>query len=118
LPSNFDRNIVEIKEAKLKEGIVNNKEITKETQTKTLDFLTKAKNLLIDTIKQKSESLEKKLDKFFNATNVLKPTEIENLDEHMVQVRGVKPYSTVSVPDYFTGIMNPIKKKTTRKNLS
>lgn len=118
LPSNFDRNIVDIKEAKLKEGIINNKEINKETQTKTLDFLTKAKNLLIGTIKQNSESLEKKLDNFFHSSNELTPTEIENLDEHMVQLRPVKPYSVISAPEYFSGIMNPIRKKTVKKSLN
>ena len=39
LPSNFDRNIIDIKESKLREGIINNTEINKDTQIKTLNFL-------------------------------------------------------------------------------
>jgi hypothetical protein len=118
LPSNFDRNIVEIKEAKLKESIINNKEIKKEILSKTLDFLMKAKNILIDTIKQKTESIEEKLDKLYHATNTLKPSELDNSDEHMLQVRPVKPYVTSSPSEFVTSIINPISKKTIRKNLN
>ena len=39
LPNNFDRNIVDIKESKLREGIINNNEINKDTRVKTLNFL-------------------------------------------------------------------------------
>lgn len=43
LPSNYDRNTLEMKETKLRESIVNNKEINKDTQAKTIQFLVKAK---------------------------------------------------------------------------
>ena len=118
LPSNFDRNIVEIKESKLKDSIINNKEISKETQVKTLNFLMKAKNLLIDTIKENTTSFVKQLDKFYHASDVLKPSEIENLDEHMVQVRPTKPYVSSSPAEFVTGIVNPLRKRTTRKGLN
>ena len=36
LPSNFDKNILEIKESKLKDGIINNREIDNESKTKTI----------------------------------------------------------------------------------
>jgi hypothetical protein len=118
LPSNFDRNIVEIKEAKLKDSIINNKEMDKKTISKTLDFLMKAKSLLIGTIKENTESFVKKLDNFYNTSDVLKPSEIENLDEHMVQVRPVKPYLSSSPAEFVTDILNPVKKRVTRKNLN
>ena len=47
LPSNFDRNIVEIKEAKLKDSIINNREISKDTQIQTINFILKAKNIIL-----------------------------------------------------------------------
>jgi hypothetical protein len=46
LPQNFDRNIVAIKELKLRDTIINNKEISKETQTETINFIIKAKNII------------------------------------------------------------------------
>ena len=48
LPSNFDRNIVEIKETKLRDSINNNNEINKDTRVKTINFLTKAKNIILE----------------------------------------------------------------------
>ena len=49
LPSNYDRNILEKKETKLRESIMNNRELNKEMQTKTINFLVKAKNILINS---------------------------------------------------------------------
>jgi hypothetical protein len=38
LPSNFDRNIFEIKEAKLRDKIINNNKINKNTKVQTINF--------------------------------------------------------------------------------
>ena len=46
LPSNYDRNTLEMKESKLRESIVNNKEINTNTKEKTIQFLVKAKKFL------------------------------------------------------------------------
>jgi len=46
LPEQFDRNIVEIKEAKLRDNIINTKQIKKDTQIQTINFLSKAKNII------------------------------------------------------------------------
>ena len=46
LPINCDITIFEIKESKIRENIMNSKEISKEIQKNTLDFLKKAKHIL------------------------------------------------------------------------
>ena len=67
LPSNFDKNIIEIKEARLKDSIINNKEINKETQVKTLNFLLKAKNIILnDSQPQKNGTFQQQNEKFLN----------------------------------------------------
>ena len=48
LPPNYDNIILEMKESKLKENIIKNNEISKDTQTKTINFLVKAKNILLN----------------------------------------------------------------------
>jgi hypothetical protein len=58
LPSNFDRSIIEIKEVKLKDSIVNNNEINKDTKVQTMNFLTKAKNVILNNITDKIENLK------------------------------------------------------------
>ena len=72
LPQNFDRNIIEIKEAKLKDSIINNREINKETQVKTLNFLMKAKNIILnDSQPQKNGTLQEKILDFYKFKHFL-----------------------------------------------
>ena len=67
LPNNFDKNIVDIKESKLREGIINNKEINKDTQIKTLNFLLKAKNIILNEYANKPNGkLQEKIEDFYN----------------------------------------------------
>ena len=119
LPSNFDKNIVEIKEARLKDTIINNKEINKETQVKTLNFLLKAKNIILnDSQPQKNVILQQKIEDFYNSSYELKTSKLENREEHMIQVRPEKPYLSSFPSEFFPGVINPIKKRTIKKNLN
>ena len=67
LPNNFDRNIVDIKESKLREGIINNHEINKDTRVKTLNFLLKAKNIILNDIQPKNNDFQRKLEDFYKS---------------------------------------------------
>lgn len=122
LPSHFDKNIVEIKEAKLRESIINNKQIKKDTQIQTINFLTKAKNIILNDNTHENNLKNKKnldlIDKIYHTNYELKPSELEDYNEHMIQVRPDKSYVSSSPSEYFPGIINPLKKKTTRKNLN
>jgi hypothetical protein len=119
LPPNFDRNIVEIKEARLKDSIINNKEINKETQIKTLNFLLKAKNIILnDSQPQKNTTFQQKIEDFYNSSYELKTSKLEDKEEHMVQVRPEKPYLSSYPSEFFPGVINPIKKRTIKKNLN
>jgi hypothetical protein len=117
LPSNFDKNLFEIKESKLRESIVNNNEINKDTQIRTLEFLIKAKNVILNTIREESRSMQEKIGKIYHTTRDLSSTKLENI-EHTLQERPVKPYVTSSPKEFVTGIINPILKTTIRKNLN
>ena len=119
LPNNFDKNIVDIKETKLREGIMNNKEINKDTQIKTLNFLLKAKNIILNEYANKpSGRLQEKIEDFYNSSYELKSTKLEDNEEHMLQVRQEKPYLSSFPSEFFPGIINPLKKRTIRKNLN
>ena len=118
LPKNFDRNIVDIKESKLREGITNNTHINKDTQMKTLNFIAKAKNIILNEQQPQNQSFQKKIEDFYNSSYELKTTQIEDKDEHMVQVRQEKPYLSSFPSEFFPGIINPLKKRTIKKNLN
>jgi len=118
LPLNFDKNILEIKQAKLKDSIFNNKEINKDTQTKTIQFLIKAKNIILNENQPPNSNLQNKIEDFYNSSYELKTSQLEDKEEHMVQVRPQKPYLSSYPSEFFPGVINPIKKRTIKKNLN
>jgi len=119
LPSQFDENFVEMKEGRLKDSILKNKEINKETKEETLKFIIKAKNIILNNNQTNSKtSLQKKIEDFYNSSYELKTSTLEDTEEHMVQVRPEKPYLSSYPSEFFPGIINPIKKRTIKKNLN
>lgn len=118
LPLNFDKNILEIKQAKLRDSIFNNKEINKDTQTKTIQFLIKAKNIILNENQPPNSNLQNKIEDFYNSSYELKTSQLEDKEEHMVQVRPQKPYLSSYPSEFFPGVINPIKKRTIKKNLN
>ena len=120
LPPKFDKNILDIKEGKLRESIVNNNEINKETQSKTLDFLVKAKNQILNTLQKESGALQEKIDLIYNINRDLGPSNLSKLEnkQYQIQERSVYPYVFTSAEDTITGIINPLAKSTITKNLN
>jgi hypothetical protein len=115
LPEHFDKNIVEIKEAKLRDSIIHNKQIKKDTQIQTINFLTKAKNIILN---KQNQQLSLPQEYIYNIDFELKQSKIDDKDEHMVQIRNDVPY-TISYPNEFlSGVINPLKKRTIRKHLN
>ena len=118
LPLNFDRNIIEIKQAKLRDSIFNNKEINSDTRTKTIQFLIKAKNIILNENQPQKNVIQDKIEEFYNSSYELKTSQLEDKEEHMIQVRPQKPYLSSFPSEFFPGVINPIKKRTIKKNLN
>ena len=120
LPQNYDNLILEMKESKLKENIIKNNEISRDTQIKTINFLVKAKNILLNynPASEKKTELHEKIVDFYNSSYELKSTKLEDQEEHMVQVRPDKPYLSSFPSEFFQGVINPLKKRTIKKNLN
>jgi hypothetical protein len=123
LPPNFDKNLFENKEMKLRETILKNDKITKETQINTINFLIKAKTILLnEEPKEPKESyptpITKIVENVYNANYTLAPVNLVDSTEHMVQQRSNTPYLSSYPSQYFPGVINPIKKKTTTMNLN
>jgi hypothetical protein len=118
LPSNFDRNILEIKEVKLKDSIISNNEINKDTKVKTMNFLTKAKNVILNNINDNLQNIKNVIVESHNTEFDLKNTNIEEPTEHMVQVRNERPYNLSFPSEFYPGTLNPIRKRTIKKNLN
>ena len=114
LPANFDRNIVEIQETKLRDSIFKNKQIDKDIQIKTINFLNKAKNIILNDSKTDYVSPVE----IYNTNYELQQTSLEDKGEHMIQVRKERPYASSFPGEFFPGVINPIRKRTIRKNLN
>jgi len=148
LQPNFDKKNLEIKEAKLVESIMNNRQINKETKVQTINFLTKAKNIILNEIinpiiediqgdLQKKATpfiadLQKKAEPFvetiqeraqrmfrsLGGSNELIRSNLEDSSDHMVQVKEGDLYAPAHPVEFMRGIINPIKKRVVRKSLN
>jgi hypothetical protein len=115
LPAQYTTSDIERNESILRNSILNNQNINKETQTKTLFFLTDVKNRLIANENGFGPS---RIIDFINNSYKMKTTTIEDPSEHMVQVRQETPYLSSSPSEYFPGIINPLKRRTIKRNLN
>jgi len=120
LPQNFDRNIIEIKESKLRDSIINNNEINKETQSETINFILKAKNIILNGNNNNSSenAVVNKLSNIYNSSIGLQKTEIIDKGEHMIQVNPTQPHLQSYPSEFFPGVINPIKKRVITKILN
>jgi len=122
LPNDFDKDIIEIKENYLKYSILNNTEISKETKQKTLNFIVKAKTIILNGMQNnknsKVEHIANELEKLYNSSYKLKSSKLEDTQEHMLQVRPEKQYLSSYPSEFFPGIINPLKKRTIKKNIN
>jgi len=118
LPLNFDKTIVEMKETQIIDRIIKNKDINKETQSKTINFIIKAKNIILNENSSTfSNNTEKITEDLYNSNYELSSIKLKD-NEHMTQIKEDKPYLSSYPSEYFSGIINPLKKKTVVKSLN
>jgi hypothetical protein len=133
LPDNYDENMVDIKETKLRESILKDKNVNENTQAKVLNFLFKARNILLINNEQQDNNIKNNddnsdylnkelLSKYNDVYNVGQSkqikTELISDDGHMIQSRGKDVPYVVSYPsDSFPGDVNPIRRRIRRTNL-
>ena len=107
LPSDYNQELVDIQEKKLRDNIVNNQTIHENIKNKTLIFLKEAKQLLLTD-----------LANFYNTRFDLKPTPIDTDNNHDVQERKPTPFLNSFPSEFFPGIINPLKKRVSTQNLN
>jgi len=117
LPKNYDRSILESKESKMRESILNNPEINEHVLQNTLTFIVKAKNILLGVDSHENTS-DKLLEKVYNSNYKMKSSNLEDPSDHALQVRDKTPYLSSYPTQFFPGVINPIKKKTRHINLN
>ena len=107
LPSDYNQELVDIQEKKLRDNIENNQTIHENIKNKTLIFLKEAKQLLLTD-----------LANFYNTRFDLKPTPIDTDNNHDVQERKPTPFLNSFPSEFFPGVINPLKKRVSTQNLN
>ena len=76
LPENYDRAIIEIRETRMKENILNDREINETLKMKTIQFLVEAKNILLGELKpifENTNAVITNMNELYNTSYELKP---------------------------------------------
>jgi hypothetical protein len=120
LPEKYSRNMIDIKESKLLDNIIKNKNIKEDTKLKIVAFLIKAKNILnthISSGNSNDVSNNKQLVKTHTSEitkQSLNLTDLDSIDEHMVQIRPLDGGD----PTFDRGFINPIRKRTITRTIT
>jgi hypothetical protein len=129
LPPNYDASIVEMKETKLRQNILQDSTISSDTKSKTIQFLDIVKKTLINNIQNKTGP---------NASMKIAPVkssvhEVENsksavltgdsvpestVEEHSLIQHKVDPYILSNPSKYFKGSYNPLDKRVVKKSIN
>jgi len=130
LPPNYDESIIEMKETKLRQNIINDNSIPSIMKTKTLKFIENIKNILTINIKtQKSnplhnlsngiQTLTKTYQNVYNVDTKLKRS--ETMDESGSSFIIKQPntaYGQSNPSEFYPGIINPLNKRILKQHLN
>jgi hypothetical protein len=120
LPEKYSRNMIDTKESKLLDNIIKNKNIKEDTKLTIVSFLIKAKNILnthISSDNSNDVSNNKQLVKTHTSEitkQSLNLTDLDSIDEHMVQIRPLDGGD----PTFDRGFINPIRKRTITRTIT
>jgi hypothetical protein len=117
LPPNYDNNLIEMKETKLKENISNNKLVSQDVKQSTINFLTQAKTILLGDVQTQKPDPEfmKKISALYNFNYDLKPVKTIDEGDHIIQDRGKVPWARSAPREFVPGSINPLARTTIRK---
>ena len=127
LPNNYDISVVDAQETKLRQSILGNN-ITSEVKNKTLQFISLAKNLIIQNIKTKTlpkqsssasnKSLAQTYKEIYNLNRDLQQSEIINAGSTNIIQHPPTAYGQSSPSEFYQGVINPLNKRILRQNIN
>lgn len=129
LPPNYDASIVEMKETKLRQNILQDSTVTPDIKTKTIQFLDNVKKTLVNNIQNKtgpktsmkvapSISNPPTEENKKNAVMTGDTTPEMTLGEHSLIQHKVDPYVLSNPSKYFRGSYNPLDKRIVKKSIN
>jgi hypothetical protein len=115
LPLKYDAYMLDEYERKIKEKIEMNCGIDEETREQTLLFIKRAKKELYDNSQTPLADIRNGLSQVYNMNPQMEPVKVSMGN---VQERPTTPYISSLPSEYYQGIINPLKKRITKKNLN
>ena len=129
LPSNYDENVIQMKEAKLRQNIMSDLSIPSTIKTKTLGFITNVKNVLVLNVNNKNadsnanagskiQSLAKSYNNVYNLNKSLDKSDLTNAGGTYIIKQPPTPYGQSSPSEFYQGTINPLNKRILRQNIN
>ena len=126
LSGNYDKSIIEMKETKLRQNILNDTSITKTVKQNTLTFISEVKNKLVEstnTNKNKNlingiEELSNTFKNVYNTEQSLYGSEIVSAGSTNIIRQPPTPYAQSFPSEFYAGQINPLNKRILRQNIN
>ena len=114
LPATYDKTLVTRKETFLREKIVADNTIGEQIKQNTFRFLKETKDMLIADL----NSVTHKLSNIYNTDLKLHDSAVTIAGNTPLIDRPTTPYAQSLPSEFYSGIINPLKKRTIRQNLN
>jgi len=129
LPSNYDENIIQMKETKLRQNIMSDLSIPATIKTKTINFISNVKNALTINIQKnnfannanvgdKINNLAKTYSNVYNLNKNLEKSDVTDAGGTYIIKQPPTPYGQSIPSEFYQGTLNPLNKRILRQNIN
>jgi len=126
LPSNYDESIIEMKETKLRQNILNDKSVPQNIKTNTLNFITDVKQKLVIYVQTQRNtgqpsnigSLAKTYQNVYNLDKTLQPSDTISGGSTFIIKPQPTAYGQSQPSEFYPGAINPLNKRILRQNIN
>lgn len=115
-PGKYDTVMVDMKCAQLRNNIASDVSVDESIRKKTVIFLNEAKKMLVSELN--SSHLLQKLGNAYNVNHDLQSTPVIEAGETFIIDKPKSSFGNSFPSEFYPGIINPLKKRTTRQNLN
>ena len=115
-PGNYDASLIERKITQLRTNINSDKNIEDVIRAKTVIFLEEAKKILVTELN--SSHFIQKLGNAYNINHNLQQSPVIDAGETFIIDKPKSAFANSFPSEFFPGVINPLKKRTTRQNLN